>query len=184
MPFYFVGAATLLEQNAIVLVIDRLGPGMMGPYGNTWLDTPHLNRLASESLLFEYALADSPALATVFLAVQTVNWFIDNGGLSWSAGRSAKSAEIMYGWADDRDFVTPFVTDADERSKVVATLDFDDTVSADTIQAVLRANGILDTGGYRKLGRNQLRIGLFPAIDPDDVAALTACLDYVVEQLA
>ena len=122
---------------------------------------------------------NTPALSTVFLTAQTVNWFNDNGGLSWSAGRSAKSADILYGWAEASPVASPFVEIESQRSKVVATIDFDESVSADTICDVLRANGIVDTNGYRKLGRNQLRIGMFPAIDPDDTLALTHCLDHV-----
>ena len=127
---------------------------------------------------------NTPSLATVFLTAHTVNWFNENGGLTWSAGRCAQSAEIMYSWAESRDFASPFVQDPQQRSKVVATIDFSDAVSADTIYDVLSANGIVDTFGYRSLGRNQLRIGLFPAIDPSDVEALTACLDYVVSALS
>ena len=126
---------------------------------------------------------NTPSLATVFLTAHTVDWFNENGGLTWSAGRSAQSAEIMYSWAESRDFASPFVQDPQQRSKVVATIDFSEAVSADTIYDVLVANGIVDTFGYRSLGRNQLRIGLFPAIDPSDVEALTACLDYVVSAL-
>ncbi|MCY4493274.1 MAG: phosphoserine transaminase [Acidimicrobiaceae bacterium] len=127
---------------------------------------------------------NTPSLATVFLTAHTVNWFNENGGLAWSAGRCAQSAEIMYSWAESRDFASPFVQDPKQRSKVVATIDFSDAVSADTIYDVLSTNGIVDTFGYRSLGRNQLRIGLFPAIDPSDVEALTACLDYVVSALS
>ncbi len=127
---------------------------------------------------------NTPALATVFLATQTVNWFNENGGLSWSAGRSEKSARIMYGWAEASDVAEPFVGIESQRSLVVATIDFDEAVSADTICDVLRANGIVDTNGYRKLGRNQLRIGMFPAIEPSDVEALTHCIDHVVSCLS
>lgn len=126
---------------------------------------------------------NTPALATVFLTAHTVNWFNDNGGLSWSAGRSAKSADILYGWADASDVASPFVQVEEQRSKVVATIDFDDAIDADVLVEVLRRNGILDTQGYRKLGRNQLRIGLFPAVDPADVEALTQCIDHVVAAL-
>jgi phosphoserine aminotransferase len=126
---------------------------------------------------------NTPALATVFLAAKTVAWFNDNGGLSWSAGRAAQSAEILYGWADASDVASPFVQIESQRSLVVATIDFDDALSADTIRDVLRANGIVDTGGYRKLGRNQLRIGMFPAIEPSDTEALTKCLDHVINAL-
>ncbi len=126
---------------------------------------------------------NTPALATVFLTVEQVNWLNGNGGLEWAAGRSDRSADILYGWAEASDIAQPFVSDTAIRSRVVGTIDFDDRVDADTISAVLRANGILDTEGYRKLGRNQLRIGMFPAVDPADIEALTVCLDYVCEQL-
>ena len=126
---------------------------------------------------------NTPALATVLLTVEQVNWLNGNGGLEWAASRSDRSAEVLYGWAEASDIAQPFVSDTAIRSRVVGTIDFDDRVDADTISAVLRANGIVDTEGYRKLGRNQLRIGMFPAVDPDDVEALTACLDYVCEQL-
>ncbi|MDG1876677.1 MAG: phosphoserine transaminase [Acidimicrobiales bacterium] len=126
---------------------------------------------------------NTPALATVFLTAQTVNWFNENGGLSWSAGRSATSAETLYSWASASDAAEPFVQIESQRSKVVATIDFDESIDADTLDGVLRANGILDVNGYRKLGRNQLRIGMFPAIDPADTRALTACLDYCIERL-
>ena len=126
---------------------------------------------------------NTPALATVFLTAQQVNWLNGNGGLEWAASRSDQSADILYGWAEASDIAEPFVTDTKIRSRVVATIDFDERVDADTISAVLRSNGIVDTDGYRKLGRNQLRIGMFPAVDPSDIEALTACLDYIVEQL-
>jgi len=127
---------------------------------------------------------NTPALATVFLATETVNWFNDNGGLSWSSGRSKQSAEILYGWAEASPVATPFVQIESQRSRVVATIDFDESVSADTIDDVMRANGVIDINGYRKLGRNQLRIGMFPAIEPSDTEALTHCLDYVIAALA
>ena len=127
---------------------------------------------------------NTPALATIFLTAHTVNWFNANGGLAFSAGRCAQSAEHIYTWAESRDFASPFVYNESARSKVVATIDFDDSVSADVIYEVLLANGIVDTFGYRSLGRNQLRIGLFPAIDPSDIEALTNCLDYVVSALS
>jgi phosphoserine aminotransferase len=126
---------------------------------------------------------NTPALATVFLAVHQVEWFNGNGGLEWSAGRSDTSAEILYGWAEASDYATPFVTDADLRSSVVATIDLDDRYPTDDVIEVCAANGILDIGGYRKLGRNQLRVSMFPGVEPDDIAALTACLDHVVGRL-
>ena len=126
---------------------------------------------------------NTPALATIFLAAQQIEWINGNGGLEWSASRCDRSAEIMYGWAEGSSFATPFVTEPAERSHVVATIDFDDSIEATTLSAVLRRNGIVDTDSYRKLGRNQLRIALFPAIEPDDIAALTRCIDYVVDKL-
>ena len=126
---------------------------------------------------------NTPALATVFLAVQQVEWVNDNGGLHFAASRCDRSAEIMYSWAEASSYASPFVTNPDERSHVVATIDFDDSVSADEVNKVLRANGIVDTDSYRKLGRNQIRVAMFPAIDPEDVEALTKCVDYVVETL-
>ena len=126
---------------------------------------------------------NTPALATVFLAVQQVEWVNDNGGLHFAASRCDRSAEIMYSWAEASSYASPFVTNPDERSHVVATIDFDDSVSADEVNKVLRANGIVDTDSYRKLGRNQIRVAMFPAIDPEDVEALTKCVDYVVENL-
>ena len=107
-----------------------------------------------------------------------------SGGLAWCERRTARSSRILYDWAERSAFAAPFVTDPAMRSPVVGTIDFTDQVSAGTVAAVLRENGIVDTESYRKLGRNQLRIGMFPAVDPDDVAALTACVDYVAERLA
>jgi phosphoserine aminotransferase len=125
---------------------------------------------------------NTPALATIFLAAEQTDWVLGNGGLSWAAKRSAESAATIYGWAERSEVATPFVTDAALRSPVVATIDFDASVDATALARTLRANGIVDTEPYRKLGRNQLRVALFPAIDPADVEALTACIDYVLTQ--
>ncbi len=127
---------------------------------------------------------NTPALATVALLADQVEWMLHGGGLEWAAGRCDRSAEILYGWAEASDFATPFVAKPDERSHVVATIDLDPSVDATLVSKVLRANGIVDTESYRKLGRNQLRIAMFPAIDPDDVAALTACIDHVAGALS
>ncbi len=126
---------------------------------------------------------NTPALATIFLAVQQVEWINHNGGLEWAATRSDRSAETMYSWAEVSSFATPFVTDPTERSHVVATVDLDDRLDAGLVSKVLRANGIVDTESYRKLGRNQLRIAMFPAIEPSDIEALTRCIDHVVGAL-
>ena len=107
----------------------------------------------------------------------------ENGGLSFSAGRSAKSSEILYGWAEKTTYASAFVQDPAMRSKVVGTINFDDSIDALAVAKALRANGIVDTEPYRKLGKNQLRIGMFPAIDPADIEALTRCIEYVVDKL-
>lgn len=140
------------------------------------------------SIALENSLLDqtynTPALATIFLMDQQVQWFNDNGGMEFSAGRSARSAEILYTWADNASFASPFVTRPQDRSNVIGTIDLDDSIDAATVAAVLRANGVVDTEPYRKLGRNQLRIAMFPGIDPDDVAALCGCITHVVGALA
>jgi phosphoserine aminotransferase len=126
---------------------------------------------------------NTPALATVFLAAEQLDWMNSQGGLAWAVKRCAESASVIYGWADRSSYATPFVTDPALRSNAVATIDFDDSLDASAIAKVLRANGIVDTEPYRKLGRNQLRVALYPTVDPGDVEALTACIDYVVREL-
>ena len=126
---------------------------------------------------------NTPALATLIMADNQVGWLCHNGGLEWAASRCDRSAEILYGWADAHELAMPFVADPAHRSPVVGTIDFEDSVDAAQIAAVLRANGVVDTEPYRKLGRNQLRIAMFPAIDPEDVRSLTACIDFVLGQL-
>jgi phosphoserine aminotransferase len=127
---------------------------------------------------------NTPALATLFLLADQVEWMLANGGLEWAAGRCDESATTIYAWADAGAHTTPFVTDPALRSRVTATIDFDMLVDAPTVAKTLRANGIIDVEPYRKLGRNQLRIGLFPAIEPADVAVLTRAIDHIVERLA
>jgi phosphoserine aminotransferase len=125
---------------------------------------------------------NTPALATLFLVADTTEWMLENGGLEWAASRCDRSAEILYGWAEASEFAAPFVQKPSERSHVTGTVDFEG-VKADDIAAALRANGIVDTESYRKLGRNQLRIALFPAIEPDDVGIVTRAIDHIVEVL-
>ena len=127
---------------------------------------------------------NTPALATLLLLAEQVEWFNDNGGLEWAASRSDRSSEILYGWAERSQFAAPFVAKPDDRSRVVGTIEFVDGVDAAAIAKVLRANGVVDTEPYRRLGRNQLRVAMFPGIEPDDVEALTTCVDYIVERLA
>jgi phosphoserine aminotransferase len=126
---------------------------------------------------------NTPALATILLTVDQVEWINSNGGIEWAAQRCDESAATLYGWAQERDYATPFVTDEAQRSHVVATIDLADEISADTVSAVLRSNGVLDTESYRKLGRNQLRIAMFPAVDPSDIAALCGSIDFIVESM-
>jgi phosphoserine aminotransferase len=126
---------------------------------------------------------NTPALVTLMLLAEQVEWMNANGGLSFAAGRSGKSSDILYSWAEKTSYTTPFVTDAAMRSKVVGTINFDEAIDATKISAALRENGIVDTEPYRKLGKNQLRIGMFPAVDPSDVEALTKCIDHVVAAL-
>jgi phosphoserine aminotransferase len=126
---------------------------------------------------------NTPALATIFLAAEQTDWMNAQGGLSWAAKRTEESAGVIYGWAERSSVATPFVSDPGLRSNVVATIDFVDEVDASAVAKALRANGIVDTEPYRKLGRNQLRVALFPAIEPSDVEALTASIDYVLERL-
>jgi phosphoserine aminotransferase len=148
-------------------------------------------RYIPESLSLKTALDNSrkeqtyntPALATIFLMVQQIDWIMAGGGLEFSARRCDASAENIYSWAESCEVAWPFVKDPELRSHVVATIDFAEHVDAKVISKVLRANEIVDTEPYRKLGRNQLRVAMYPAVDPDDVAALTRCIDFVLESL-
>jgi phosphoserine aminotransferase len=123
---------------------------------------------------------NTPAVGTLVLLASQISWMLELGGLEACAKRSQASAEHLYGWAEQTDWTTPFVTDPAKRSNVVGTIDLDDRIDANKVSAALRSNGIVDTDSYRKLGRNQLRIGMFPAIETSDVHALTACIDHLV----
>ena len=146
-------------------------------------------RWTPDSLSLHLALENSranqtlntPALATLFLMAQQIEWLLANGGLAFAAQRSGASSAHLYAWADAHPLATPFVAEP-HRSPVVGTIDFDASVDAAALAATLRANGILDVEPYRSLGRNQLRIGMFPAVDPADVEALTGCIDWVLER--
>jgi phosphoserine aminotransferase len=126
---------------------------------------------------------NTPSLATLFLLDDTIQWMLEQGGLEWAASRSDRSAETLYGWAETSAVASPFVAKPSERSHVTGTIDFEG-VDASAIAAALRANGIVDTEPYRKLGRNQLRIAMFPTIEPDDIGVLTRAIDYVVDALS
>jgi phosphoserine aminotransferase len=127
---------------------------------------------------------NTPAVATLFLLADQVRWMLDGGGLDGCVARTRESSEHLYEWAERTTYTTPFVADPAKRSLVVGTIDFAEEVDAAAVAAALRANGIVDTEPYRKLGRNQLRIGMFPAVDPDDVRALTACIEWTVERVS
>ncbi len=165
---------------AAVERIERLGGG--GERGR-W--APHSLDLA---IALENSRLDqtynTPSLATLFLTALQVEWFNENGGIEFAAGRCDASAEILYGWAERSSFAVPFVAKPDERSHTVGTIDLAAGVDATHVAGILRRHGVVDTESYRKLGRNQLRIALFPAIDPADVEALTRCVDWIVERLA
>ena len=126
---------------------------------------------------------NTPAIGTLVLMADQIDWMLGNGGLDWAVKRTADSSSRLYSWAEASSYAMPFVADPALRSQVVGTIDFTDDVDAAAVAKVLRANGIVDTEPYRKLGRNQLRVAMFPAIDPDDVTALTHCVDWVVEHL-
>jgi phosphoserine aminotransferase len=126
---------------------------------------------------------NTPSISTLFLLADQLDWMNGNGGLAFTTGRTADSSSRLYTWAEKSSYATPFVANPAERSQVIGTIDFDDAIDAAAVAKALRANGIVDTEPYRKLGRNQLRIAMFPAIDPADVEALTACIDYVIEKL-
>ncbi len=126
---------------------------------------------------------NTPALATLYLLDQQLDWIRDSGGLQWADARTRESSQALYDWAEASAFATPFVADPADRSPVVVTIDFDDTVDAAAVAKSLRANGIVDTEPYRKLGRNQLRVATFVSIDPDDVRQLIRSIDYTVERL-
>jgi phosphoserine aminotransferase len=126
---------------------------------------------------------NTPAIATLLMLADQLDWMNSSGGLEFTVGRTTASSEHLYGWADASDYATPFVVDPAKRSLVIGTIDLDEAVDAAEIAKALRANGIVDVEPYRKLGRNQLRVAMFPAVDPDDVRALTACIDWTVEQI-
>ena len=127
---------------------------------------------------------NTPAIGTLWLLAHQIEWLLSHGGVPWAARRSGLSSSRLYRWAEHSDYATPFVADPAWRSPVVGTIDLDDRIDAAKVAAALRVNGIVDTEPYRGLGRNQLRVGMYPAVDPADVEALTACIDYVVDHLS
>ncbi|MCL5973543.1 MAG: phosphoserine transaminase [Ferrimicrobium sp.] len=165
----------LLSPQAVSRAVETVA---LGRYVPTMLDLSVAIENSRENQTY-----NTPAIATLYLMNAQLEWILSHGGLAWATQRSADSASILYRWADAATYAHPFVADPALRSPVIATIDFDENIDAKTIAATLRANGIVDTEPYRKLGRNQLRIALFPSIDPDDVEALTQCIDFIVGRL-
>jgi phosphoserine aminotransferase len=149
-----------------------------GRYIPTFFDLPTAIDNSSKDQTY-----NTPAVATLFLLAEQLDWLNGNGGLDWSVARTADSSSRLYSWAEKASYATPFVANPAERSQVIGTIDFDDAINADAIAKALRANGIVDTEPYRKLGRNQLRVAMFPSVEPSDVEALTTCIDYVIDKL-
>ena len=159
-----------LERATALAATDRWVPAILD------LPTAIDNSLKNQTY-------NTPSIATLFLMAEQLDWFNGQGGLDFAVGRTTDSSTRLYTWADKTDYTTPYVENPEHRSLVIGTIDFDDDIDAAAIAKTLRANGIVDVEPYRKLGRNQLRVAMYPAVDPDDVEALTACVDYVVGKL-
>jgi phosphoserine aminotransferase len=183
--YYFAPQKSLASDGGLWLAL--LSPAAQERVGRLAASDRWIPAFLSLKLALENSLKDqtynTPAIATLVLLDDQLQWMLGHGGLSWCAARTAESSGHLYGWAQASAYATPFVADPAKRSPVVGTIDFADEVDAAAVAGVLRANGIVDVEPYRKLGRNQLRIGMFPAVEPDDVRALTACIDWVVERL-
>jgi phosphoserine aminotransferase len=184
--YYFAPQKVFGADGGLWLAL--LSPAALARIGDIAASSRYIPESLSLKVAVENSVKDqtlnTPAVATLVLLVTQIDWLLANGGLDWARERTSRSAELLYAWAGKSGYATPFVADPAMRSPVVGTIDLTGAVRAEAITAVLRENGIVDTDSYRKLGRNQLRIGLYPAVEPDDVAALTACIDYVVERLA
>ncbi|HEX3911831.1 MAG TPA: phosphoserine transaminase [Solirubrobacteraceae bacterium] len=182
--YYFAPQKSFAADGGLWLAL--LSPAAQERVGQLDASERWIPSFLSINTALENSLKDqtynTPAVATLFLLAEQIRWMLDSGGLEWCVRRSTLSAEQLYGWAERSGYVTPFVTDPAKRSLVVGTIDFDEQIDAALIAATLRANGIVDVEPYRKLGRNQLRVGMFPAIEPADVQALTACVDWIVER--
>jgi phosphoserine aminotransferase len=165
----------VLSPRALDRVEEIAGSGRYVP---TFLDLPTAIDNSRKDQTY-----NTPAIATLVLLAEQLDWLLAGGGLAGAVERTTDSSTRLYTWAEKSEFATPFVADPAARSLVVGTVDFDDAVDASAVAKVLRANGVVDVEPYRKLGRNQLRIAMFPAIDPADVEALTGCVDYIVERL-
>jgi phosphoserine aminotransferase len=183
--YYFAPQKSFAADGGLWLAV-------LSPAAQERINTLHASeRWIPEFLSLHTALENSlkdqtyntPAVATLFLLSDQIRWMLDGGGLDGCVARSRASSDHLYGWAESTAYTTPFVADSAKRSLVVGTIDFDEGVDAAAVAATLRANGIVDVEPYRKLGRNQLRIGMFPAVDTADVQALTSCIDWIVERM-
>ncbi|MGL4172985.1 MAG: phosphoserine transaminase [Actinomycetota bacterium] len=168
--------AAHMQAGAADRVIE---PGTVGP---RWIPAS-LSLLTAITNSRQDQTYNTPAIATLVLLAEQLTWLAENGGLTWATSRCAQSAATLYGWAERTSWAAPFVTEPINRSPVVGTIDLDSTIDASWVTKALRHNGIIDTDPYRKLGRNQIRVGMFPAVSPDDITALTACVDYVVGKI-
>jgi phosphoserine aminotransferase len=183
--YYFSPQKAFASEGGLWLAL--LSPAAVERIGAIKASDRHIPAMLDLSIALDNSRQDqtynTPAVATLFLMAEQIEWMNAQGGLSWSAKECAAKADHIYSWAETSDYATPFVPDPAARSTVVCTVDLDEAISADAVSKALRSNGVLDTEAYRKLGRNQLRFAVFPAVDPEDVQRLTACVDYVVEQL-
>ena len=168
--FVAVMSPAALERAAEIAATDRWVPAFLDL--TTAIDNSTKNQTYN-----------TPSVATLFLMAEQLDWLNGQGGLDFAVSRTTDSSSRLYTWAEKTSYTSPYVEQPDERSLVIGTIDFDDGVDAAAVATVLRANGVVDVEPYRKLGRNQLRVAMFPAIDPSDVEALTACVDHVVERL-
>jgi phosphoserine aminotransferase len=179
------------QQRIAKLAGESAGAAGASATGSSGTGSSASARWIPQSLSLATALENSlkdqtyntPAVATLFLLADQIRWMLDGGGLDWCVARTSESSRHLYEWAERTPYTTPFVADPAKRSLVVGTIDFDEGVDAATVAKTLRANGIVDTEPYRKLGRNQLRIGMFPAVEPEDVRALTSCIEWTVERI-
>jgi phosphoserine aminotransferase len=182
--YYFAPQKSFASDGGLWLAL--LSPAAQERIGTLDASERWIPAFLSLQTALENSLKDqtynTPAVATLFLLADQIGWMLGLGGLDACVARSRESAHLLYGWAERTGYATPFVADAGKRSLVVGTVDFAEDVDATAVAATLRANGVVDVEPYRKLGRNQLRVGMFPAVDPGDVQALTACIDWIVER--
>jgi phosphoserine aminotransferase len=183
--YYFAPQKSFAADGGLWLAL--LSPAAIGRVERVAASGRFIPAMLDLGVALEQSRADqtlnTPALATLFLLLEQLDWMNEQGGLAWATKRCEESAGILYGWADASDYATPFVTDPAKRSHTVATVDLDPSVDAGAVSRALRANRIVDTEPYRKLGRNQLRIAMFPAVEPADLERLTRAIDWLVERL-